>query len=466
MEARNLRNMSMAQTPLLGDENTPLHVSSAGGTGFEGATPRHQVPFTPNPLATPMRSDQSDIAATPRTDGKAGFAAATPLRTPMRDNLSINPEGFASIHETPRDQRLRVTSAKRALKAGFMNLPKPENNFELLVPEDEDEDSQSLGGPTLSEEDAAERDARLQRLREAEEKAALARRSQAVKLGLPRPANVDVADLLQRLNVDEPDEPVFQRAHRLINAEIAQVLRHDSIAYPLPGTSLPGGTSSSYEMPSDDDIDSAKSAIHLELASTVGFPNANPEQLRDGLLSLSKAEASDDSMSWAVVRQQLGYDASSKTWLDPESLSFQQRVKGYTTLLDESRELMMKDASKAAKAEKKLGVMLGGYQARSSALSKRITDAFEELQKSKIEYDSFSRLHVNESAMGPRRVATLKEEVERLERREKLLQERYAELESERRESQSRVAALEEKMMVEAEALNEASLAETDSAQL
>jgi pre-mRNA-splicing factor CDC5/CEF1 len=322
-----------------------------------------------------------------------------------------------------------------------------------------------MGGASLSEEDAAERDAKLRRLREAEEAAALARRSQAVKLGLPRPANVDVADLLQRLTVDESDEPSFQRAHRLINAEIAQLLRHDSIAHPLPGTSLPGGTMSSYDIPDDDNIEAAKAAIHLELASTVGFPNANPDQLRDGLLSLSKAEAVDDSMSWAAIRQRLTYDVSSKTWLDPESLSLQQRVEGYTTLLDENRDLMAKDASRAAKAEKKLGVTLGGYQARSSALSKRITDAFGELQKTKVDYDSFSRLHVNESAVGPRRVAALKEEVEKLETREKHLQERYAELEFERRESQSRVSALEEKVMAEAEALNEASLAEMNDVQ-
>ena len=465
MEARNLRNMSIAQTPLLGDENTPLHVSSAGGTGFEGATPRHHVPFTPNPLATPMRSDASDVGATPRTDGKPGFAAATPLRTPMRDNLSINPEGFASVTETPRNQRLHATSVKRALKAGFMNLPKPENNFELLVPEDEDEDGQSKGSTSLSEEDAADRDAKLKRLREAEEAAALARRSQAVKLGLPRPANVDVADLLKRLDVDQPDDPTFQRAHQLINKEIAQLLRHDSIAYPLPGTSLPGGTISNYEIPDDSDVEAAKAAIHLELASTVGFPNATPEQMRDGLLSLSKAEAIDDSMSWASIRQQMRYDASSKMWCDPESLSLQQRVEGYTALLDETRESMAKDASKAVKAEKKLAVTLGGYQARSTALSKRITDAFGELQKTKVDYDSFFRLHVNESAVGPRRVAALKEEVEKLERREKLLQERYAELEFERRESQLRVSALEEKVMAEAEALNEASLTEMNDVQ-
>ncbi|KAF7965506.1 hypothetical protein HWV62_43240, partial [Athelia sp. TMB] len=256
-EARNLRNMSMVQTPLLGDENTPLHVNPSGGTGFEGATPRHQVAFTPNPLATPLHGGAtprhqvaftpnplatplhggaSDISATPRTDGKSGVSA-TPLRTPMRDNLSINAgDGYSSIGDTPRENRLRQNSAKRALKAGFMSLPKPENNFELEVPEDDEGDEE--GQVSLSEEDAAERDARIRRLQEEEQRRALARRSQAVQQGLPRPPNVDVEQLLQSLAIS--DEPTSSEVQRLVDAELVQLLLHDSIAHPVPGTSRAG----------------------------------------------------------------------------------------------------------------------------------------------------------------------------------------------------------------------------------
>ncbi|KAG5643904.1 hypothetical protein DXG03_009475 [Asterophora parasitica] len=455
MEARNLRNMSMAQTPLLGNENTPLHVGSNGGTGFEGATPMHHVAFTPNPLATP-RDNPLDVSASPHNG-----VSATPLRTPMRDNLSINPEGFPAFGATPRDERLRANSTKRALKAGFMSLPKPENNFELLVPEDE-EDGTQVGAERLSEEDAAERDARLRRMREAEEQAALARRSQAVKLGLPRPAIVDVEGLIQRLNIDDERVTEYGETQRLINAELAQLLLHDAITHPLPGTSLPGRTVSLYEIPPDHDVEAAKAAIHLELSLAVGFPNAKPEQLRDGLLALAKAENVDETTSWAAVRQQLVFDSSSKAWVESATLSPEARVQGYSVVLDDSKNTMAKDASKAAKVEKKLGVQLGGYLARSQALSKRITDAFEELQKTQVEHNSFSRLHVNESAVGPRRLEALKEEVEKLARRERYLQERYAELDSERREAQSRIAVLEEKVMAEAEAYNEAQLAEMD----
>jgi pre-mRNA-splicing factor CDC5/CEF1 len=58
----------------------------------------------------------------------------------------------------------------------------------------------------------------------------------------------------------------------------------------------------------------------------------------------------------------------------------------------------------------------------------------------------------------------LKEEVERLETRERTLQSLYAELEKEKRESEARVAVLEERVMEEAEMLNEAALAEMEAA--
>ena len=66
-EAWNLQNMVAAQTPLLGDENAPLHLTGASGTSFESSTPQHQVSFTLNPLATPYRAaDPLSIGATPR----------------------------------------------------------------------------------------------------------------------------------------------------------------------------------------------------------------------------------------------------------------------------------------------------------------------------------------------------------------------------------------------------------------
>jgi pre-mRNA-splicing factor CDC5/CEF1 len=458
-EARNLRNMVAAQTPLLGDENTPLHPTGASGTGFESATPQHQVSFTPNPLATPYRAaDPSNVGTTPRDPSQVG---ATPLRTPMRDNLSINPgDEFSSVVQTPRENRMRESASKRALRTGFMNLPKPENNFELMVPEDEDDETAQ---GTTREEDAAEVVAKLKRAREEEERKALARRSQAIKRGLPRPTNVDVEQLLKDLRLDDGELPSdLAPAQTLVDAELVQLLHHDSLAYPLPGTSHPGGTKSSYQVPRDEDVDEARLAILRELASSLGFPDANEEQTRQGVAALTKSEEVDEAFGWPSIRSHLAFDAKQRRYVDPASLLPEDRIEGFSALLNENRDLMSREASKIAKAENKLNVTLGGYQVRSKALIQRVTDLFGELQRVHVDHESFSRLKINENAAGPARVESLKEEVDKLARREKVLQDRYAELVSERRDAEERIAGQEERIMMEAEALNDAALAEME----
>ena len=437
MEARNLRNLTIAQTPLLGDENTPLHTGPGGG--FDGATPRHQVAFTPNPLVTPRQ--QGSI-------GIPGSVSATPLRTPLRDTLSINP-GDMTPRNDPRDQQLSSVSDKRALKAGFLSLPRPENNFELLVPDDD-----TVEGPvvSLSEQDASDRDEKLKRAQQEEELRVLNRRSQAVKLGLPRPINVDTTVLMQNLSLEVLD-PELAHAQELVNAELVKLVHHDSVEYPLPGTTRAGASEFLYDSPDDDALEAAKTAIHAELAALVGFPSANAQQLREGLLRYP------ESVSWTTESHLLAYDTATQSWKEASSLSLDSRVAGYSHLLNTSHQLMTKEANKAAKAEKKLGVILGGYQQRAQVLSERMTKAFSEMQKAHVDYKSFSYLKENETALGPRRVASLHQEVEKLERRENLLQMRYAELQSEKKDSEMRVNVLEEKLMADAEAYNELQLA-------
>ena len=103
MAARNLRNAMLSQMPLLGQGNMPRHPVSAGGTGFEGATPHHQVSFTPNPLATPLR-DEAALTSTP--------SLATPLKTPLRDNLIINADNTdgKEEHANGRDAKNSATT--------------------------------------------------------------------------------------------------------------------------------------------------------------------------------------------------------------------------------------------------------------------------------------------------------------------------------------------------------------------
>jgi pre-mRNA-splicing factor CDC5/CEF1 len=215
-------------------------------------------------------------------------------------------------------------------------------------------------------------------------------------------------------------------------------------------------------MPRDEDIDEARLAVQRELASSLGFPEANEEQTRQGVTALTKSEEVDETFGWPSIRSRLAFDAKKRRYVDPASLSSEDRIEGYSALLNESRDLMAREANKISKSEKKLNVTLGGYQMRSKVLIQKVTDLFGELQRGQMDYESFSRLRVNENAAGPARVESLREEVDRLARREKVLQDRYAELVSERRDAEERIAAQEERIMMEAEALNDAALAYMD----
>lgn len=455
-EALNLRNMTQAQTPLLGEENTPMHAPAHGGTGFEGATPRHQVAFTPNPLATPLRANGSDVSATPR-------AGATPLRTPMRDSLSINPEdGTPRIGDTPREERMRVAAAQRSLKLGFASLPQPSNDFEVVLPEDEEEAEEDER--TMTVEDMAERNARMKKLQEEEERKALERRTSVVKRDLPRPVFVNPDQLLQSLR-ETSEEGMLSGARSLIDSELVDLIQHDTIAHPLPGTPYPGGTPSMYDMPDDEDVAAATLAVHLELSATLGITEASPEELKKGVvLAAGQEEVDGEALSWAHMRETWAYDRNLKAWVDATSLTPEERVAGIAALLVQDRETMTREAAKAAKIEKKLNVTLGGYNVRSAALAKRVKDASAELLKTHIEVESFAKLRATEQVAAPLRVNALKEEVERLERQERDLQSRFQELSIVKEEIQSRIAMKEEQIMMEAEALNEAALAAEEDA--
>ena len=99
------------------------------------------------------------------------------------------------------------------------------------------------------------------------------------------------------------------------------------------------------------------------------------------------------------------------------------------------------DPETVAKVEKRLNVtvVLGGYVTRADELGRRLGTVGAAIREMVVEYESSARLRATESAMGPARVATLKEEVVTLEARERALQSLYEGLEKEKRESESRL---------------------------
>jgi len=380
LEARNLRNLTAQQTPLLGDENTPMHSIPGRGTGFDGATPRSSVSATPNPLATPLRRAGLDGSATPLTDAGSLADGQTPLRTPMRDTLNINAEDA-----TPYDVRSR--SSLRSLQEKLKSLPAPKNDFELVDPEDEEIKAQEAAA--LREEDAAERDARNAAAHAEEQRKNLARRSQVIKRNLPRPTEFNASAILSSLDANTSGAPEDILVAD-ITREMVRLLEHDSILYPVAGGSKVGGGKSRLEMMPDEDLEAARHLVHNELASSIGFPGASEEVVQRTIAS--SVDLDSFNSTWKPLHDSLAYDAKSKSYVDKSSLSAIELNAGRSALINSIRQNMMLEVSKAMKAEKKLGLTLGGYQSRNRTLGNKLVDLSEELTRARFELESFTRL--------------------------------------------------------------------------
>lgn len=451
LEARNQRNRTIQQTPLLGDENTPLHESALeqGGTGPLGATPRHHTQATPNPLATPLRPG-GRLDATPRGDGAS--MAGTPLRTPMRDNLQINTplggEEQALVSQTPRQRR-------DALKLQFGSLPAPKNDFELVDPSEmviaEEEAALKRA------EDAAERDERNAAVKAEAERLALERRSAAVKRGLPRPISIDASALRGQISSLASADPRAE-AERLVALEVIALLEHDAVAHPVPGSAVVGGQAiTPLPFIADDLISSARSLVHHELAEAAGLPGADPATLERAL----SIEHDDEAVLaiWTEAHAATAYDASSRSRVDMSGLTPRARVEGLAALHALAKERMTTESGTAAKSEKRLEKILGGYMARSKALTTQRATVERDLEAARVALASFEMLAEAELGAGPRRLESIEREVADLERRSRDGQSLHAELREQRDALAARCAELEDEVVYrEAEALNNAAM--------
>lgn len=388
-EIRNIRALTETQSSLLGGENTPLH-EGKGTTGFEGMTPRRSAIITPNPMATPMRPGMP--GATPLHSGHPG---QTPLRTP-RDTLAINANGMGGFaSETPREQKMRLTSLKSQLQTGFANLPKPKEEkweFEIDGP-----DAEGEVAAEVMEEDAEERDERLKAIREAQERLEFARRTQVVQRGLPRPTVLDIDALYKAFSTSgtSPEE--------LIQNEMSLLIASDAMKFPVQGGKVTGVPKSLSEV-EDEHVKKARLEILVELPADV-------------LKTMNKTyENGWENTYWSGGLPGLdGYG-------DDEEVDKKDAMK---TIFGAVQSNLIKNAEAGNKLEKKLGLTLGGYQKRQQILAQKITEAYSAVLDAKNKLDSFKTLAISEEDTIPRRLDALRSEVEFVQKREMEAQMMY-----------------------------------------
>ncbi|KAG5437464.1 hypothetical protein PCANB_000892 [Pneumocystis canis] len=376
IEARNLKALTQQQSSLFKDENTPFH--QAIETTFNKEIPKNTSIVTPNPLV--MSFSQNNISTK---------SNSTPFRTP-RDDFNINQKNPDIIDFTHKNE-LYKKSKKEHLHSRFLSLPKPLNDFELELPIEEDyiNETEQLNA---IEEDVGEINRRIHTFEEKQEISDL-KKSQVIKRSLPRPQIINMELLLKWLRST-------QREELLITEEMIKLLSYDASRYPILKDKV---ISTSYFI---DDID--KNLIHRahnEIQKEMNEQNLITSKLYIKLIN-------DNTRNL----HNFNFDSEKKS---EKSLN---NLKIYWKNIQEN---MSKDANKSNEIEKKLNTILNEYQIRSQIISKKIYSSIEAISFAKQELCCFKDLSLSEKTALPKRLNSLKNDLEFLKKRELEEQKKY-----------------------------------------
>jgi pre-mRNA-splicing factor CDC5/CEF1 len=407
MQARNLKAMTESQTPLLGDS-----VSLEGNIEFKGATPKNAVLATPNPMAvhlTPkIHADGGN--STPRIQG------SSISRTPLRDQMGINQAGSSrsefgddsSVAGTPRATSGVAGSHQQSimrsqLKSLFSELPKPKNDFEVVIPDQPSKKAKGVGIVDDSETVMArEEAARLE-----EEAREFRKRSSAVQRDLPRPSVISI-------------KKTNDAVQNLILEETERMMSFDAVKFPYPGQRPVSFDIKSFQEYSEEDLNAAAALIDQELIEI--------EKTLKRMDFCAAIEAQYDSLH----SEYLYVPKPKPRYVHLPSLSDQEKVEIYSILIENYRELIKHDSIMAQKLEQKANILFGGYEAKCEAYSRQIIEVYKDLEDAEIEYNSFLMLKQMEEEAIPIRLERAKREYDTLVLKNRDMQERYAELKADK----------------------------------
>ena len=397
-EAQNMLALTNVETPLKGGTNAALNE-----VDFGGATPASKVVATPNTvLGTPVNS--SDFNATPRVNG-----SQTPMS--VRDQLSINANGG----ETP----LVNGTSKLSLKDSLTSLPKPLNDFEIALPEEEEEAEQEEKKRAQVEDQQDVDDmTQEERRRAAQEK--WKRENQVIQRALPRPGGINTSIL--RSNLGDFQLTALQTAEEKIKEEMVLLLKHDSKKHPLGNKPPPSGNLPELPIYSDSDLEKSRELLKKEVETV-------KKGMNHGDLTLDAY-----SQVWEECYREVMFNVGQSKYTRASMSSKKDRIEFLEKALDVNRQLMTKEAKQAAKIEKKLKVILGGYQAKAMALSKQIEEINDQLDTVSVENVTYSKLRETEQSIIPYRLQKLQDHLQRQIEREKGLQDKFKSLLDQRKE--------------------------------
>ncbi|KAI9224286.1 pre-mRNA splicing factor component-domain-containing protein [Blastocladiella britannica] len=401
--ARALLQAKDLQTPLLGQDSA--HVATLPQSS--SILPPSQTPRT-------ARTDVNGGAATPRTSASA---------TPYRDSMGINTP-LRSVAGTPRVAG--PGAGRAALRNALAALPKPRNEFTLVLPEAATDGTGSTKGapkPSARLADAADEDAAQAQELAADSAAREAMMSTVVRHGLPRPTLIPTADALMASSPYPPGSSMHA-AEAMIAREMVRLMRYEALEVPVAGAPPVGSNDN------DDELE-----IHVGLT---------PEAIETAHQIIADSVTVDlDSLDLSAVFAEEFEETGGFSVLDPvsgvvyastevDASTYDGDTEGsvptWASIYASTSAAVSAAAQQGVKLEKQLKVQFGGYTARAGKLHSRLTAATDETNRLADDLAALQGLRQAEVAAAPMRLAEVRRDVEMALREERELQERYAEL--------------------------------------
>ncbi|KAL3148491.1 hypothetical protein ABBQ38_013933 [Trebouxia sp. C0009 RCD-2024] len=438
-EAQNLARLQQGQTPLFGGDSG-VHIEK--GDFGDSLDPRagQSVRATPSALAgmtpagghTGMRSiagvpGTPSVAGTPlRTPGVGGGGASQYGKTPIRDELGLNDPDNLTVGSTKQAERARQARMNSELRSGLAGLPKPQNEYEIRVPEAAEEADEDTAEPM--EEDAADVAARRKAAQKAREEAELRKRSQVLQRGLPRPRTLDSLPAvrseaaLQGLGLKETAEALLQN-------EVVLLLQHDAAKYPIkervskkdkkrkqPEPAHNSGLLQSWQTFEEAELMDARQLVEDETAyvqNAMGHADISQEEFRE---------------AWSTTVKDFIYLPMQHKYGRAASATNTDRLDSVRGEYHTAFGLMQKEAERAAKLEKKVSLVTGGLLNREIRLNQQIAEFTEKVQSVANDVVSFQTLSAREQHAGPARRTAAQALVKMQLDREQKLQLKYKSL--------------------------------------
>lgn len=368
-EAANLAAMTRAATPLLGGENVVLQ----DGTGYAGVTP----------LRTPT-SVQRSIRST---------------RTPLRDELGINPEQLEGMGIDSRAERMRLKVTKNELHTGFSDLPTPQNEYEINIPKLAS--GTDVKEKSVMEEDAGEVDAQMRKRQELLDQLEFQRQSQAVQRALPRPNKV------KRELVNENLEAVKN--------ELYQMIANDIVQHPIQSLEKKKrGQLIQVEEISDKALAEAEKLIQLE--TTLGH-------YRDAWMEVDTT-LTDQIWNEYQLRQ-LTRDEQARSIQFAFAESEEDCVRALKAEWKDLREFDSALAKRAQKLKERLHILRAGLMLRANTAQKALNETIAQMKNVNMERSSFEHLAALETKGLESRLTRLANDVNQQQLQELALQKQY-----------------------------------------